>query len=259
MIDLQIQRCKIHDHFTKEQQQLYFDRKKQKVTNHIDTLYYTISLVENEDTQELIDNLVSDLEDLKQQKQNNPESIITYHDLTFSSIHFSIYEYCLSFEENYDIFISKYIPNESTPRVVVQLRTRSLVLLGVEESIYKSYFAIQSILSSHSIDISEVKENRIDYAYHTNCIQNTGKYFNDNMLLNHLKSKLKLYQKVGNIGKEITIDYMSLGNRKSNNVFFRIYNKSREVIEKNYKSFFYDIWLKNGLISNYDFWCYNSI
>ena len=46
--------------------------------------------------------------------------------------------------------------------------------------------------------------------------------------------------------------------RKSNNVFFRAYNKTREVIEKNYKSFFFERWRQNGLISEYDLYVYRK-
>jgi hypothetical protein len=47
-------------------------------------------------------------------------------------------------------------------------------------------------------------------------------------------------------------DYFTLGRHKSNNVFFRAYNKTKEVIEMGYKQFFIPIWLKYGLISAFD-------
>ena len=89
-------------------------------------------------------------------------------------------------------------------------------------------------------------------------IQNPTKYFSDEVLLKKLKTKLRKYQKVGEIGKTVDIDYLSFGMRNSNNIFVRMYNKSREVIEKNYKSFFLEKWLSDKLISNYDYYVYQK-
>ncbi|GHV43180.1 hypothetical protein FACS189490_13220 [Clostridia bacterium] len=44
-------------------------------------------------------------------------------------------------------------------------------------------------------------------------------------------------------------------NRKSNNVFARIYDKTKEVIQMGYKGFFFKVWHDNGLINFYDKYC----
>jgi len=152
----------------------------------------------------------------------------------------------------FDIFIASYLPNKHTPRIVIQLRSLGLWTDGVKEMINSSCMALKYFLDDYGVKIIELKENRIDYAYHTNMIQNITKYFSDDNLLKSLKTSLTIYHKVGSIGRKIEIDYLSLGNRKSNNVFFRAYNKTREVVEKNYKGLFIEIWYKNKLISNYD-------
>ena len=42
--------------------------------------------------------------------------------------------------------------------------------------------------------------------------------------------------------------------QNSNNIFFRCYDKTCEVIEKGYKSFFIEKWKEDGLISAYDYY-----
>ena len=49
---------------------------------------------------------------------------------------------------------------------------------------------------------------------------------------------------------------MNLGDRKSNNVYWRGYNKCQEVIRMNYKSFFIQRWFEHGLISAFDKYVY---
>ena len=71
-----------------------------------------------------------------------------------------------------------------------------------------------------------------------------------------MKTSFRIGQKVFRFYQgEITNEYLALGNRKSNNIFFRSYNKTREVCEMKYKDFFFDIWKENGLISEYDYYC----
>ena len=54
------------------------------------------------------------------------------------------------------------------------------------------------------------------------------------------------------------LDYIALGSRKSNNVFFRIYSKAKEVVQMNYKGFFFELWRERGLISRYDQFVYEK-
>ena len=76
------------------------------------------------------------------------------------------------------------------------------------------------------------------------------------MLRNNLQTSFNIYSKTGRKnGNELTVEYLSLGSRRSNNLFFRTYNKTREVVEMNYKGFFIDLWYQNKLISFYDKFC----
>jgi len=252
LIRNEIQRCEIYSEFSKEEQKEYFSYKSNKVIHNIDTLYYSAYLDE-EIAQSRIEKLVAYLSSLAVRYQTG-ETLLSCGELSFYPFHFSIYEYCLRLENMFDIFISKYLPNKNTPRVVVQLRSVGLWLNGAKGMIEDSCKALETFLKTFEINVMKITENRIDYAFHTNIIQNTTKFFSDRNLQRSLKSDMTIYHKVGNIGRQIEVDYLSLGNRKSNNIFFRAYNKTKEVVEKNYKGFFIEYWHKSGLISNYDKW-----
>lgn len=258
MISREIRASPIFGEFTPEEQDRYFNLSKEKVCAHVDTLYYTVSIFnDSNDCPEGVQAMLDQLKGLKIQKALYPSSSFEFFGLSLEHTRFVHYEYCLRLDECFDIFISSILPNPFTPRIVVQLRSRYLVQFGAPQAICKSFRYIEDILSSFGLEVDEVKENRIDFAYHTNIVQNPYKFFNDEMLLSKLKSKLRTYHKVGEIGKTIDIDYISFGHRNSNDLFVRIYNKSREVIEKNYKSFFISKWYTDKLINYYDFYVYS--
>ena len=255
MIPKEIKASPIFGEFTPEEQDRYFDLRREKVCAHVDTFYYTVSLFN--DGNDPPAGVVELLEDLQDEKFKTSES--EFYGLSMQKTKFVHYEFCLRREEEFDIFIASFLPNIFTPRIVVQLRSRLLVQAGTCQAICKSFSYLETILKAYGLQVSEIKENRIDYAYHTNIVQNPYKFFNDRRLLGHLKSKLRIYHKVGEIGgSSIDIDYISFGNRKSNDIFVRIYNKSREVIEKNYKAFFIDKWLRDKLINSYDHYVYTK-
>ena len=260
MIDKKVKASPIFGEFTPEEQNRFFDYRKEKVSAHVDSLYYTVSIVgdkvENDDRRFL--DLINDLVFVRQKKQFNQSLEVDYFGLHVELTRFVHYDVCLRLNEYFDIFFSTILPNEHTPRFVVQLRTRALVQLGVCQAICKSFRYIEEILQAFCLDVGEVKENRIDYAYHTNLIQNTYQYFSDENILDHCKTKLRHVNKHMERSKKFDIDYISFGHRNSNDIFVRIYNKSKEVIEKNYKSFFIDKWLKDKLISEYDYYVYTK-
>ena len=239
----------------------YFNLKSQQYLNNIDTLYYSIFIKgDKEHTEDKnILSFISKLEFNKKIILDNKKDEYWIKDLNLKITRkkFSIYEYCLTVENMFDIFISSYLPNSSTPRIIIQLRSTGLWLNGTDNLIYKSFDVLKSVLLEFNIEIDRTQENRIDYCYHTNAIHNMYKYFNDDLIKNNCKTIFDIYSKTGRKTKtELTIEYLSLGNRKSNNLFFRIYNKTREVIESQHESFFIDYWYKEGLISFYDKFIY---
>lgn len=258
MIRKDVKNTLIFNELTEEFQKDYFSYSDKKFIHNIDTFYYSV-FIENDNTDlENIPSVKSLIDSILIKKENvvkNNNEVYYYEDiqLLVTRKRFSIYECCLSINNFFDIFISSYIPNENTPRIVIQLRSIGLWLNGVENLIDNSFSVVERLLSDFNLKVKKVQENRIDYCYHTNYIQNPDKYFSDDILRNNLNTTFSIYSKVGRKNnKELTVEYLSLGKRTSNNVFFRSYNKTREVIEMNYKCFFIDYWYKNKLISFYD-------
>ena len=267
-IPIQVTRCSIYNEFTKAQQREYFGLTEKKTLHHIDTLYYSVSLNEPKDVINLqrdgklpdkLTHFLDTLQEMKASLRSDPSVAIDIGDLQYSFKSFSIYEYCVSCDECFDIFISRYLPNAETPRIVVQLRSRYLVLEGVFKAVEESFLRLCRFLSPFGLFPVSVRENRIDYAFHTNLIQNPYRFFSDGCLVRHLKSNLRTLAKYGKIiDSGIELETLSLGNRKSNNIYFRGYNKSQEVIRQNYKSFFFQRWFDNGLISAFDQYVYET-
>ena len=255
MIRVDIKRSKIYNEIDDSKKVYYFDCKQKQYLHNIDTFYYSVYL-KNDSNDLDYGSLFSNLKKLKDIAIVSNE-IQEYKGLQVRKGSYAmVYNYRLSEPDYYDIFIADYLPNNSTPRIVVQLRSFALWQLGDRESIINSFDKVLEILNGIA-EIDKVLENRIDYAYHTNSIQNPYKFFSDVNLDKYLKTTLEHYVKRGDITKSgFTLDYFGLGKLKSNNVFIRNYNKAKEVIELNYKQFFFDTWFQNGLISRYDKYCY---
>ena len=242
--------------------------KDKKFLPNIDTLYYSIFLKDDKNEAEMVVELLDKLKSMKLKLREDKEKQVIYKDKLFlTTRRFAIYEYCIAIPDLFDIYIADYLPNVDTPRIVVQIRSLGLWLMGNDNMIDSSFDSVRSIFEEYLISIDKVKENRIDYCYHTNYIQEAYTFFSDKKLVNKLDTTLDIYQKIGHVNKNhdvktneqqksvFTLDYFALGQRKSNSLFIRHYNKTREVIEEGYKSFFFAIWHKNGLISDYDLYC----
>lgn len=266
-MQLYYSRSKIFHEFTPEEREEFFSMKAKAVRHHVDTLYYSVFL--QSDIREIkddpdINQLLRELQGMKDTKLANMSEPILYHEMTVeafgAAVGGGLYGFHLSYGQDYDIFVSSYLPNKETPRIQVQLRTRSLVLDGLYGSIRKSYDKVYEILDSFNLRISHCIENRIDYAFHTNVIQNPDEMFSEEALKKHLVTTFRdnfMHNKIHSRQDDLfEKDYCALGQRKSNNVFFRAYEKTKEVVEENYKAFFFEVWYQNGLISFYDKYVY---
>ncbi len=175
------------------------------------------------------------------------------------------YNICISYPEYFDIFIAPSVPKAGdggesvTAECIVQLRSYMLWQYGVRDSFENSYRYVQSFAKFFGLEISEVKENRIDYCWHTNFLNNPEKFFAPEsfykMRVDRFKNATYVTNKVGS--EDYEIDYVALGKR-SDKVFIRIYLKTREVIEQNYKPWFFQVWKMNGLINEYDKYVYEK-
>lgn len=254
---VQTTRSKIFNEFSLENRKKFFSIKTDKVVHAIDTLYFSVSLVN--DLKNLTDVNIKKFIDILNTFKNVDKTDVTdfWYDfdleLLYRDVSFGFYKHCISRKNLFDIFICNTLPNDSTPRLIVQIRSNMLWSFGERYSIDYILNILRMIFLDYNLEIKDIKENRIDYCYHTNSIQSSEKYFSDDYIKNNLDTMFQIGSKVFRKDKKnLCVEYLSLGNRKSNNIFFRSYNKTLEVVEMAYKDFFFDIWLSLGLISNYD-------
>lgn len=255
-------RSKFYEELSLDLRKKYFNLSSKKFISNVDTLYYTCFLKDDSKENKSLGmrEFIRHLECFRDEIKIVQQDIWFNHneDLLYSRKRFKNYDHCISKNNHFDIFICSSLPNDVTPRIIIQLRSIGLWHLGTYEETLQSYKSLKSILSSFGLEVERVQENRLDFCYHTNSIQNPFKFYSDNNILKSLKTTMKIYHKVGRIeDNSITIDYLSLGQRKSNNLFFRSYNKVREVIEENYKEFFLEYWFNIKLINFYDFYVYS--
>lgn len=244
-----------------------FEFKDKKFIHAIDTMYYSVTLEEDFNNFENWDNedngfsreWVSKIKELKKFKQKFEDDVLNgkveFDDLYISK-GFRMYQLNFNLTNVFDIgFCVNKLPNKETPRILIRLYSESLWCDGVQKTLESSIQYLKLLLEYFNLgEIKEVKENRIDYAFHSNYIQNMYKYFSDERLCEIYEGDLTRGSKIFELEKgEMDIQYLTFGSRKSNNVFFRVYDKTREVIEEGKKPYFLEIWLDKKMISLYDY------
>lgn len=255
-----IKKSQIFNEFSETDQKKWFSLKQKKFISHIDTFYYTIypdtSDWRDDKRKDCLINILSSAASLAASSDDLCVPVFTelYSGLvTCCNCCFNMYKYHFSLKDAFDVFIADFTPNKNTPPIIVQLRSNGLWLKGVKELFDESLDCISDVLSHFNISIKDVVENRVDYAIHTNYIQNPLTFFPESDLKDMQISQFHRWHKEGDFFSDIQrCDYFTLGRRKSNSVFFRIYDKTKEVIEQGYKQFFIPIWYDQGLISAFD-------
>ena len=266
---------KIYQELSGENQKYWFDFKQEKFLHNIDTFYYSVKLVEDL-TDDSTDTAVQELRVFFENKKsllsrNFGQAIPVYISGCQNNLNLvpgtyaGMFSIRLECPEWFDIFIAPVVPHGSdggmsvTSEIVVQIRSYMLWMYGVHEAFERSYEYVKAICDYFGLHIAYCQENRIDYCWHSNYLSNPEKFFApDNfykMRVDRFKDALIHTAKVGSDDYEI--DYVSMGKR-SDKVFIRIYLKSKEVIEQNYKPWFFKVWLFNGLINRYDFYVYEE-
>ena len=244
-----------------------FDLKDKKFIHNIDSLYYVIK-VKNDWNHD--PGCIMFRELLKTYKAHAVKRFQDDPYIMFQGGNFNLgtefvmqgigsapYQFDISKVDKYMAFVMDHQLNEKTPEIWVQLRSQNLWLFGEYQAFEESLKDMQRILSAFGIEIEEVKENRIDFAYHTNYIQDPTNYFNSKNINRMQKSRFERggmdFAFRGQFDTET--DYITLGRKMSNNLFFRIYDKTKEVIEQGYKQFFIKLWYMEGMISYFDMYC----
>ena len=251
----------------------WFDFQRQKFLHNIDTFYYSVKLLNDfrVDSREPAVLRFRDRFSKLKDSMGYQDSIPFYVEPIGKNLNFLSYGYgkyytiCLECPDYFHIFLAPKVPAGSsgsesqTCEIIVQIRSYMLWMYGVYASFEKSLEYVYGILDMFQLQVDFIQENRVDYAWHSNYLQNPEKFFS---IENFYRMRVDRYHganyhtaKVGS--EDYEIDYLSLGNR-GGKCFVRIYLKSKEVIEQGYKAFFFKLWLFHGLISRYDLYCYEK-
>ena len=262
----------ISSEFTHEESQRWFSYTAKKFIHNIDTFYYSVKF-KNDFRFKTKDKSVLRLRkyfkfkyDGLEDEDESGEVRLTDIDkrLFLRRVTFSrFYSICLSYPEYFDIFLAPSVPKamdggESvTCEMIVQIRSYMLWMFGVHAAFENSYRIVRSFADYFGLDIDFVHENRVDYCWHSNYLKNPEVFFSPEnfykMRVDRFKNATYVTNKIGS--EDYEIDYVALGKR-SDKLFVRIYQKTREVIEQGYKPWFFQIWKMNGLINDYDLYVY---
>lgn len=275
MIDKRyLDKSMIFNEMSEMDQELWFSCQQKKFIHNIDTFYYSVKF-KNDFRLKTDDSKVLKLRSYFNRKYKSMgdfqecgnfylkeiDKRLVLKPVTFSRF----YTICLSYPEYFDIFIAPVVPKaldggqSVTCECIVQIRSYMLWMFGIHAAFENSYRYVKALADYFHLEIDFVQENRIDYCWHSNYLKDPENFFNpDNfykMRVDRFKNATYVTNKIGSENYEI--DYVSLGKR-SDKVFVRIYQKTREVVEQNYKPWFFQVWKMNGLINAYDMYVYEK-
>lgn len=276
MLDLRfLKDTYIYNEFDEVENVYWFDFKKKKFLHNIDTFYYSVKFKQDftADSKDLsvkrfrryFENIAASWEKLNDYDSGVsvflPElpGTLNYKPFTFAGY----YNICLECPEYFDMFFAPKVPHSMddgksvTCECVVQIRSYMLWMYGVKLAYERSFEYVKAIAQHFGLDIEFTQENRVDYCWHSNYLKSPEKFFTPEnfykMRVDRFKDALIHTSKKGS--EDFEIDYLAIGKR-SDKIFIRIYLKSKEVVEKGYKPWFFKVWLLNGLINRFDFYCY---
>lgn len=250
-----------------DKRKLFFDFTQKKFIHNIDSLYFSVKVKNDWKYDNGVQLFLNFLENYRENALKSFEPIVLFQndeklselgtEFLMNGIGFKPYTYDIHKVDKYTAFVMGYELNKDTPQIMVQLRSQNLWLYGEYQAVSEALTDIKKILDVFGIEIDTVQENRIDGAYHTNYIQDPTNFFQPKNLNRMQKSRFEDWNQRGNFRGEFEVetDYFTLGSLKSNNVFTRCYDKTKEVIEKGYKQFFIKIWYMEKMISYFDMYC----
>ncbi len=259
MLSYDVKNSKIYKEMESKEAVYWFDRVREKYIHNIDTFYYVAFVEGDYNNDSNVERFIDYLELKKNQALECFDDVLLDDispEFTTNGLGFGMYSYSVEKKDKYVIFFSRKKATKDTPEIFVQIRSQFLWLYGEHRAIEESYQDLTYILGKYDIKVDRVQENRIDFAYHTNYIQDPLNFFKEENLNKMQVSRFTRWHKEGRfVGDEmVECDYLSLGRRKSNNTFLRIYNKTQEVVNQQYKQFFIKLWLLNNLINRFDYY-----
>lgn len=260
-----------------EDRKYWFDFQDKKFLHNIDSFYYSVKYrddftadTKSREVKRFRRYFAGRYDDIFGDKGYGGFGILSLpglHDLNIVPFTFSrFYTICLQYPEYFDIFIAPKVPRAGkgeaesvTCEVIVQIRSYMLWMYGVHAAYEKSYEYVHAISDMFGLSIAFTQENRIDYCWHSNYLHSPEKYFTIEkfyaMRVDRFRGASFHTAKVG--ADDFEVDYISMGSR-GDKIFIRIYLKSKEVVEKGYKAWFFKVWLMNGMINRYDNYVYEK-
>lgn len=265
----------VYNEFDEVENTYWFDFKQKKFLHNIDTFYYAVKF-KQDFTADSKDMKVKDFrrkfEALSREwdNQNAFNSSVSFFvpgmpdALNYTPFSYAFfYNVKLECPELFDIFFAPKVPHSAdngesnTCECVVQIRSYMLWMYGVKLAYERSYEYVKAMADYFGLDIEFTQENRVDFCWHSNYLKCPEKFFSPEnfykMRVDRFKDAVLHTSKKGS--EDFEIDYLAMGKR-SQKIFIRIYLKSKEVVEKGYKPWFFKVWLFNGLINRYDMYCY---
>lgn len=276
MIFKHVDETKIYQEMRPEDRFFWFDFQDRKFLHNIDTFYYSVKYFDDftaktcslpvKRFRSYFEKCYQDIFADRGYGSFGILSLPGLHDLNILPITFSrFYTICLQYPEYFDIFIAPKVPGTAdgggsvTCEMIVQIRSYMLWMFGVHAAYEKSYEYVRALSDRFGLSVAFTQENRVDYCWHSNYLHNPERYFTiENfyaMRVDRFRGASFHTAKVGSDDYEV--DYISMGNR-GDKVFIRIYLKTKEVVENGYKSWFFKVWLMNGMINRYDNYVYEK-
>lgn len=248
--------------------EFWHKKKSKQFLKNIDTFYYAV-FFEQDLTSASQDPCVHKLRKFCADLKRLPDAIDLdfgkekYHVL-YTPGSFSVYSVRFCKPEYFDFFVAPMTMTKETPHAIMQLRSRPLWEEGVYAAFEESMHFIELFAKAFGMTVREVRENRCDFACHSNYLSDPERFFRkdhfNQMWIGTVgrnekeKTREAFFHTTFYDDGEIEDDYVALGKR-GDKCFIRIYLKSKEVVQQGYKGFFLQLWYLSGLISRYDLWC----
>ena len=246
--------------------EFWFNKKEKKFLKNIDTLYYAVYF-EEDFTKDTISDAVKYLREFTEEIASQEDPVNFYFKtggtLYYQPGRFSCYSFRLTCADFFDVFVSPEVPTKDTPPMIIQIRSKALWEYGAYKCVADSLEIVEQFSTIIGLHVLEVRENRCDFACHTNYFVHPEKFFREGNFAkmwvgtvgrNYMdKTKEMLCHTSVRDDDSLEKDYIALGKR-GDKCFIRLYLKTKEVVQQGYKGFFLMIWKLSGMISNYDFY-----
>ena len=245
-----VHRTKIGQELSAEEVTVWFNCVKEGMLHNVDTLTFTAYTLRS---YKLLLELQTFLETYRGQAEIKEEEVcIEPYNYFIQPFGISYYHFYLVSKNRYGVFFSKPRTRFTDMPILVRISSEFLWLHGEIEAVKICIAEIDQFLLQFGTCLGEIKLSRVDYAFHTNMIQNMATYYKniDDFVVSQFRNYQLIFHELPDLPAELATYYH--GNRRGKNVFFRSYDKTRETVEKGYKQFFYEIWQEKKLISQYD-------